>query len=90
MTIESNVTLLDSVFLQEVDNETILLDINTEEYFSLNEIAGVFYQLLKEESSLAKVLEELKECFEVPQEQLKTDLIAFVKALKEKGLVTIS
>lgn len=90
MTLDKNVAILDTVFLQEVDNETILLDIKTEEYFSLNEIGGMFYQLLKVESNLKKVLEELMEHFEVPAEQLEKDLLTFVSALEEKGLVTLS
>ena len=90
MTLEKNITLLDTVFLQEVDDETILLDTTTEEYFSLNEIGTIFYQLFKEEPNLSKVLKILEEEFEVPLEQLKGDLLAFVEALEKKGLVTLT
>jgi len=89
MTIDSKVRILDTVFLQEVDDETILLDINTQEYFSLNEVGGVFYHMLKDEASLQKSAEVLAEHFEVSLEDIEKDLLAFVKALSEKGLVTL-
>ena len=89
MTIDSKVSIPDTVFLQEVDDETILLDINTQEYFSLNEVGGVFYHMLKDEPNLQKSAEVLAEHFEVSLEDIEKDLLAFVKALEEKGLVTL-
>ena len=46
MTLESKVKINENVFLQEVDDETILLDSETQEYFSLNEVGTLFYHLL--------------------------------------------
>lgn len=85
-----NVILLDTVFLQEVDDETILLDTKTEEYFSLNEVGNIFYHMLKEEPSLEKAAVVLAEHFEVTQDQIEKDLMVFVKALEEKGLVSLT
>ena len=89
MTINSNVKILDTVFLQEVDEETILLDSNTEEYFSLNEVGGIFYNILLEETSLVKVLDILNEHFDIPISELKKDLLNFIDTLDKKGLVDI-
>jgi len=90
MTLESNVTLLESVFLQEVDDEIILLETKSEEYFSLNETGGIFYTVLKDEANLAKAMQELQEYFDISEEQLQADLFAFVHALEQKGLVALS
>ena len=87
MTLDTNVEISPNVLLQEVDDETILLDIESEEYFSLNEIGTVFYELLQEHKNLAKVLQELQNYFDAPKEQLEKDLFAFVKALDEKKLI---
>lgn len=89
MTLDVDVVLLDTVFLQEVDDETILLDTNTQEYFSLNEVGGVFYQAMKYETNLMKIVEMLSEHFEVEYKKIEIDLLVFVKALKEKGLLKI-
>ncbi len=89
MTLESKVETKESVFVQEVDEEMILLDADTQEYFSLNEIGSYFYELLAEKKELALVLEELKNSFDVSEEDLKRDLFAFVKALEEKKLIKL-
>ncbi len=89
MTLESKVTIPESLFMQEVDGETILLDANSEEYFSLNETGTMFYKLLKEESSLQDVIEILQETFEISKEQLERDLLSFTTALQEKKLLVV-
>jgi len=90
MTLESKVIIPESVFLQEVDEETILLDANSEEYFSLNETGTIFYKLLKEEASLQDVIEILYDTFEISKEQLENDLLAFTTALQEKNLLIVA
>ena len=90
MTLESNIKLNENVFIQEVDDEIILLDTKTEEYFSLNEVGGIFYNTFKNEPNLALALKLLEEEFDVSYEELKRDFFAFIKALEEKGLVTLT
>ena len=87
MGINKTVKINENVFLQEVDGETILLDIQTEEYFSLDEIGTMFYKLIREESDLDRALSELQEHFEVAPEVLKQDLLTFVERLEKKGLL---
>ena len=87
MTIDSKVSVRDTVFLQEVDDEIVLLDINTEEYYSLDEIGGIFYKFLKEEEDLPVIVRELAEHFNVKSQEIEKDLFTFIKSLKEKGLV---
>ncbi len=87
MTIDDTVEILDTVLMQEVDGETILLDINSEEYFSLNEIGTMFYKLLQEEPNLSLALSELENHFDVSKEELQKDLLHFVSTLEEKKLL---
>ncbi len=90
MTLESTVILLDTVFLQEVDDEIILLETNSEEYFSLNQVGGIFYQVLQEESNLLKALKMLEEHFEVPQAEIEKDFLTFLEDLEKKGLIAVA
>ena len=52
MNIKSKVILSNNVFAQEIDDETIILDAITQEYFSLNEIGKVIWSLLSENKNL--------------------------------------
>ncbi len=90
MTLDTTIIVPDTIFLQEVDDETILLDATTEEYFSLNEVAAIFWQVLKDNPKLTQTYTILKEHFEDAKAfQLETDLLAFVEALVEKKLIMI-
>ena len=89
MNIKSKITLSKNVFAQEIDEETIILDSETQEYFSINEIGKVIWSLLEEKKSLEEIKAEMLDMYEVPQEQLEKDLLNFLQALEQKGLIKI-
>ncbi len=89
MNIKSKVILSNNVFAQEIDDETIILDAITQEYFSLNEIGKVIWSLLSENKNLEEIKVQMLEMYEVPEEQLEKDLLNFLQALAKKGLISI-
>jgi len=84
-----NIYIKENVFLQEVDGEVILLDSQTEEYFSLDEVGAIFYQMLKEEPNFEKSAKELAEHFKMNEEIIKIDLLKFVNSLLDKKLLNV-
>lgn len=89
MNIKSKVILSNNVFAQEIDDETIILDAITQEYFSLNEIGKVIWSLLSENKNIKEIKAQMLEMYEVPEEQLEKDLLNFLQALAKKGLISI-
>ena len=89
MNIKSKVILSNNVFAQEIDDETIILDAITQEYFSLNEIGKVIWSLLSQNKNLEEIKAQMLEMYEVPEEQLEKDLLNFHQALAKKGLISI-
>lgn len=78
-----------TVFIQEIDDEIILLDTITQEYFSLNEVGKNIIDLISENLTKDEIVEELSNIYEVDRIQIEKDLINFAKLLEEKGLITI-
>lgn len=78
-----------TVFIQEIDDEIILLDTTTQEYFSLNEVGKNIIDLISENLTKDEMVEELSNIYEVDKIQIEKDLINFAKLLEEKGLITI-
>ena len=78
-----------TVFIQEIDSEVILLDTQTQEYFSLNGVGKDIVELLSKNLSKDEIIEELSNIYEVDKPQIEKDLLNFLKALEEKGLITI-
>lgn len=89
MNIKSKVTLSKNVFAQEIDEETIILDSETQEYFSLNEIGKVIWSLLERNKQLEEIKAEMLDMYEVPADQIEKDLLNFIQALGAKRLISI-
>jgi hypothetical protein len=87
--IKSKITLSKNVFAQEIDEETIILDSETQEYFSINEIGKVIWSLIEEKKNLEEIKAEMLDMYEVPEEQIEKDLLNFIQALEQKGLIKI-
>lgn len=89
MNINSKITLPSSVFIQEIDDEIIILDSLTKEYFAINEIGKVIWNLMSQSKKLEDIKTEMLELYEVEENQLENDILNFIKTLEEKGLIKI-
>ena len=89
MDLSQKVIFAQTVFAQEVDGEMVLLDMESENYFGLDEVGTAIWQAMQEKESLQEVFEVLMEQYEVDEEVLQQDLSDFVAKLLENGLVKV-
>ncbi|NOR55616.1 MAG: PqqD family peptide modification chaperone [Sulfurovum sp.] len=89
MQINKTITFAETVFAQEVDGEMVLLDMESENYFGLDEVGTSIWQAMQDDADLDKVFAALLEQYEVPEAVLKSDLLNFVDRLQESGLVQV-
>ncbi len=90
ISLQQKVTLSKEVLSQEVDGETVLLDLKGESYFGLDEVATRIWQLFKNGSDLQSVFDTLLTEYEVEEEELKKDLQEHLTQLVEAGLISLS
>ena len=89
MNIKKKLLLSDNVFAQEVDGEMVLLDMNSENYFGLDEVGCDIWQAIQGNNSLQAVYDSMLENYDVEPERLKKDLVEFVDQLREAGLIEL-
>lgn len=89
MDLAQKVKFSDTVFAQEVDDEMVLLDMNSENYFGLDAVGTDIWQVMQKQENLEKVLEVLIEQYDVEEKILKKDLLLFVQQLEESGLIKV-
>lgn len=89
MDLNQKITFADTVFAQEVDDEMVILDMESENYFGLDEVGTSIWQAMQENEILQEVFNTLLEQYEVEPEVLKKDLSDFVEKLLESGLVEV-
>ena len=85
-----NIKIRPDILFQEVRGETVLLNLDNENYFGLDEVGTFFWKLLKEHSDFQKVFDIMLEKYEVDAVQLEKDLDNLVKKMAEAGLIEIS
>ena len=83
------VQVLPDVLSQEVSGETVLLDLNNENYFGLNEVGTRIWQLLQEQNNLEKIYDIMLDEYEVDTKRLRKDFDDIIKQLVDTGLITI-
>ena len=79
----------EAVYTQDIDDETILLDIQSGHYFGLDSVGSRMWQLMREHGALRPTYEILLTEYEVAPERLEADLLALAEKMIEKGLVEI-
>ena len=83
------IKILPEVLSREVTGETVLLDLDSECYFGLDEVGTRIWQLIREHGDLEKVYAIMLDEFDVQAEQLEKDLDALVRKLADNGLIEI-
>lgn len=89
MKLESKkITISDEALSQEVNGETVILDLKSESYFGLDEVGTRVWQLLQEHGDVQKVFDAMLEEFDVDANTLASDMKNLVDDLIEKGLIS--
>jgi ornithine carbamoyltransferase len=89
MELEQKVVFAESVFAQLVDDEMVLLDMESENYFGLDEVGTSIWNAMQENETLNEVFAVLLEQYDVGEEMLKNDLLNFVTKLVDNGLAKV-
>ena len=89
MDLNQNISLSPDVISQEVSGETVLLDLESENYFGLDEVGTRIWQLIKETNDLQAIYSTLLEEYDVSEDRLQQDLDTLLAAVTGLGLVTL-
>ena len=90
ISLQQKVTISSEVLSQEVDGETVLLDLQSESYFGLDEVGTRIWQLLNDGSNLQAVFDTLLGEYDVKEQQLGKDLQDHIAQLVNAGLISLA
>lgn len=80
-------TLTDNAMYQKVLDETVILDAQTGQYFTLDVITTEIVDLLNQQKSIADVATEIFALYEAPIEVIKQDIGELVDEMLTKQLL---
>jgi hypothetical protein len=76
--------------VQQVEGQTVLLDIQSGEYFALNDVGRSVWDLCDGSRTVAEVIEAMCSEYDVPAETASDDTGALLESLVGAGLVVES
>lgn len=90
ITFAMRVTVPSDVLRQELDGESVFLDINSGCYFGLDEVGTRMWQVLTTSESIQAAYEVLLAEYDVDEEVLRRDIQELVEKLRDQGIVEVS
>ena len=84
------VRVADDVLISNVQEESVILNLDSERYFGLDDVGTRFLSVLTTSDSIETAYKRLRTEYDVDSEALRHDLIALVENLIEQGIVQIS
>lgn len=86
---KTRVCRVDDVLDTDIDNETVMMDIDQGRYFGLNKTGTRIWALLAQPVVISDLCDQLKAEFNVPQEQFEQDVFDFLERLLTRGLLRV-
>ena len=78
------------VLTQELDGETVILDLKSESYFGLDKVGTRIWQLLQEQEDIQTITATMLNEYDVGEEQLEKDIQNLLTQLNKAGIVTLN
>ena len=78
------------VLMRTLGDEMVMLNLDAESYYGLNEVGARLMQLAETGASLEKIIEQLFGEFEVGREQLEHDVRTVAAELIAAGLLVVA
>ncbi len=89
LTDEINIRIPGHVMYRELDDEAVLLDLNSGRYFGFDEVGMRMWHALLQSESLAQAVELLLRRYSADRARLHRDLADWLERLVERGLLEI-
>jgi hypothetical protein len=90
LTLAARVTPKDGVLFQQLQDEAVLLNLDSGQYFGLDPVGTRIWSLLVEGKTLPDVVSAIATEYEVDAARCEADLLKLLGDLEEQGLVAVT
>lgn len=80
----------DDVLISNLQEESVILNLDSERYYGLDDVGTRFVSVLNTADSIEAAYEKLIQEYDVDEEVLRKDLLTLVENLVAQGIVQIS
>ena len=80
----------DDVLISRLQEESVILNLDSERYFGLDDVGTRFLSVLTTADSIDDAYQSLAEEYDVDREMLRQDLEELIQNLLQKGIIEVS
>jgi hypothetical protein len=81
------VTVPDDVLISNLQDESVILNLDSERYYGLDDVGTRFLSILTTSESIEAAYDRLRHEYDVDPQVLRADLIALIENLIDQGLL---
>lgn len=85
--INAKIARNEEIVSSHMDDEIVMMSIEQGEYYGINPVGSRIWELLEQPRTFAGLCDILLEEYDVPVEECRRDVLAFIEQLFEKKLV---
>ncbi|MEM7348605.1 MAG: PqqD family protein [Chloroflexota bacterium] len=74
---------------QAVGEEAIIINLNTGEYYSLNDTGAMFWELLNGENSIKDCATQIAKAYDAEASDVEADLLELATEFESEGLIIV-
>ncbi|MEP0548315.1 MAG: PqqD family peptide modification chaperone [Rhodothermales bacterium] len=90
VTERSTVVVKPGLTAADLGGEAVVLDPHTGRYYGLNELGARIFELSQKPRSVDRIMAALLQEYDVAEDQLRTDVVAFLREMENRELIEIS
>jgi len=90
ITTDTTIKRNNEVFASEIDDEVVMMNIQSGKYFGMDAIGSRIWQLVEEKIRVKDIIAQLLEEYDVTEEQCRSDVLEFLNELYEQNLVEVT
>ena len=84
------VRIPDDVLISRLQEESVILNLDSERYYGLDDVGTRFLSVLTNSNSIDAAYNSLAEEYDVDPEVLRQDLVALIQNLLQQGIIELS
>lgn len=88
VSLQTHVVATDRHLHAEIEEETVILQSDTQTYYSLNPIASRIWEMLQEPREIAEIRDTILQEYDVSPNRCEADLLELLESLSEEDLVS--
>lgn len=87
ITLETVLTRSSGLVSSEIDEDIVLMSVETGRYYSISNVGASIWNLLAEPLSVYEICQGLMSEYEIDPVRCKDEVLVFIRQLKDEGIV---